>query len=96
MESKDKLKETYIKNRTLYYFDDIIKMEDFDPVNILIDEKSFENILVYNISYKSLIDSMPSRIRFKNIDEFIRVYDGTRYLVLFGSEKYDFIYNRMR
>ena len=27
---------------------------------------------------------------------FIRVYDGTRYLVLFGGEKYDFIYSRMR
>ena len=63
MESKDKLKETYIKNRAPNYFDEIIKIEDFDPVNILIDEKSYENILVYNISYKSLIDSMPSRIR---------------------------------
>ena len=27
---------------------------------------------------------------------FIRVYDGTRYLVLFGPEKYDVIYNRIR
>ena len=26
----------------------------------------------------------------------IRVYDGTRYLVLFGPEKYDAIYNRIR
>ena len=28
------------KNRTCYYFDDIIKLEDFDLDNILIDEKS--------------------------------------------------------
>ena len=27
---------------------------------------------------------------------FIRDYDGTRYLVLFGPEKYDSIYNRIR
>ena len=27
------------------------------------------------------------RIRFDTRDGFIRVYDGTRYLVLFGSEK---------
>ena len=27
---------------------------------------------------------------------FIRVYDGTTYLVLFGSGKYDFIYNMVR
>ena len=25
------------------------------------------------------------------IDGFISIYDGTRYLVLFGAEKYDFI-----
>ena len=35
-------------------------------------------------------------IRFDKIDGFIRVYDGTRYLVLFGSEKYNFIYNIIR
>ena len=28
-----------IKNRTCYYFDDIIKLKDFDLDNILIDEK---------------------------------------------------------
>ena len=33
---------------------------------------------------------------FDKIDGFIRVYDVTRYLVLFGAEKYDFIYNRVR
>ena len=79
-----------------YYFDDINKIKDFDPDNILIDEKTYENVLVYNTSYKSLIDSEPLRIRFYKIDGFIRVYDGTRYLVLFESEKYDSIYNKIR
>ena len=71
-------------------------MEDFDPFSILIDTKSHENILVYNISYKSLIDSMPLRIRFDKIDGFIRVFDGPRYLALFGSEKHDSICNSIR
>ena len=35
-------------------------------------------------------------IRFDKVDAFIRVYDGTKYLVLFRSEKNDFIYNRIR
>ena len=30
------------------------------------------------------------------LDEFIRVYEGTRYLLLFDPEKYDAIYNRIR
>ena len=34
VESNDKLKEVDVKNRTLYYFDDIIKIEDFDFDNI--------------------------------------------------------------
>ena len=96
MRSNDKLKEIDIKNRMCYYFDDIIQIEDFDLDNILIGETSYEIILVYNISYKSLIDSKPLSIRFNKIDGFIRVYDGTRYLVLIGSEKYDSIYDRIR
>ena len=65
-------------------------------VTLLIDEKSYENILIYDISYKTLIDSKPLRIRFGKIDVIIRVYDGTRYVTLFGSEKYDSIYSKIR
>ena len=89
------LKETNIENGTCYYFHDLIQIEDFTPDIILIDEKSYENILVYKISYKSLIDSRPFRIRFDKLDGFIRVYDWTKCFVLFGSEKDDFIYNRI-
>ena len=85
-----------IRNRTCYYFDDIIKLEDFDIDNILIDEKSHKNILIYDISYKTLIGSKPLRIRFDEIDGIIRIYNGTRYLTLFGTKKYDAIYDRIR
>ena len=54
--------------------------------NILTDGKSYKNILVYNISCKTLIDAKPLQIRFNKIDGFVRVYDGTSYLVLFESE----------
>ena len=40
MENNDKLKQINIKNRTCYYFYDIIKLDDFDLDNILIDKKS--------------------------------------------------------
>ena len=33
----------------------MIKFEDFDFDNILIDEKSRENIFIYDILYKTLI-----------------------------------------
>ena len=38
-----------IKNCTWHYFDDTVKIEDFDFNNILLEEKSYENILVYDI-----------------------------------------------
>ena len=75
-ENKNKLKESDVKYFTCYYFDDIIKTEDFDK--ILIDEKSYENMVVYNILYEILIDSNPLRVRFNKIEGFIRVYNRTR------------------
>ena len=42
MENTNKLKEINVKNHSCYYFDDIIKFEDFDLDDILIDEKSNE------------------------------------------------------
>ena len=36
---------------------------------------------------QKLIDSKPLHPRFDKIDGFIRVYDGNKYLVLFGIEK---------
>ena len=62
MDSDDELKQIDVRNSMCYYFDDIIKIEDVD-IDILIDEKSYKNILVYSVSYKSLIDSKPLRIR---------------------------------
>ena len=60
----NEFKKVRIKNRTCYYFDDIIQLEDFDLDSVLIDDKSLENILIYDISYKTLIDPKPLRIRF--------------------------------
>ena len=90
----NEIKKVCIKNRLCYYFDDIIKLEDFDLDNILIDEKSHENILIYDISYKNLIDPKPLRIRPDKIDGFIKIYDGN--LTLTDIEKFDTVYDRSR
>ena len=95
MESDDEWKQIDIKIVRVIIFM-IIKIEDFDFDNVLIDEKSYENILIFNISYKTLIHAKPFRIRFDKVDRFIRVYNGTRYLVLFCPEKYNAILNKIR
>ena len=68
-----------------YYFDIIIKVEDL--ILILIDKKSFENFLIYGFSYETLIGKNPLHIRLDKVDKFIRIYDGTRYLVLLIPKK---------
>ena len=44
---------------------------------------------------KLLIDPKPLQIIFFKTDGFIRIYDGTRCLTLFGSEKFDAVYGRI-
>ena len=51
-----------LKNRTCYYFDDIMRVKDIDFSDILLDQKSYktyENILLYDISYKTFMGVKP-------------------------------------
>ena len=63
MHSNDELIEINIKNDIRSYFNDIIKIEDFDFNNILLDEKSYKITLVFVISYKAFIVAKPVHIR---------------------------------
>ena len=60
------------------------------------DEKSHKNNSIYSISSKALIGEKPLCIRLGKIDGFLRILYGARYLILFGSKKYDAILNRIR
>ena len=71
-----------MKNRTCYYFDDIMRDIHLYSDDILLEKKSYktyENILIYDISYKTFMGSIPMRIRFDKIDGFFKIYDGIRY-----------------
>ena len=43
-----------------------------------------------------MIETKPFHISFDKIDEFMRIYDGNKNLVLLGLEKYDASYNSIR
>ena len=57
--------------------------------------KIIQKYLIYDISYRTLICAKILCIRFDKIDRLSRVYNGTRYLVLFVPEKYDAICNKI-
>ena len=75
---------------TCYYFNDIIRDFDVNFDNILLDEKLYENIPVYDILYKTSTNAKPLRITLDIIDGFIRVRGSEfRYLVLFDHGLFD-------
>ena len=40
-----------IKNRTCYFYNDIIDIKSYDPILLTIDKKSYKEIGIYNIKY---------------------------------------------
>ena len=88
-----------IKNLTCYYFDDIMSGRDIFSDYISLENQSYktwENISIYDISYKTFMGANSLRFRFDEIDQFIKIRDGIRYLVLFDHGWFDKIYNRIK
>ena len=74
-----------------------IKDADIYFSDILLEEKLYENISVYDISYKTSTDPKPLPISFDKIDGFIRVCgDEFRHLELFDYELFDKICDRIK
>ena len=61
-----------------FYFDDIININDLNLNNILIVEKSYENISIYDGAYKTRYLAMSLRIIFDEVDRYISNYGKTR------------------
>ena len=92
MESENKLKENDIKNGTCYYWDDIMRAIGIYSGDILLDEKShekYENILIFDISYKTFMAVISLRIRFAKTGEFIKIYEEIGYLAILGHSWFD-------
>ena len=61
-----------IKNSICKYFNHIIKIEDFDIGNILLDKKSYKNIFIYDVLYITFTSAKSLHIIFNNLDGFTR------------------------
>ena len=64
------VKQIDIKNRTYYFYNDMINLKNFEPILLKIDRKSFKNIGIYNIGY----------IAIKKIDNYESIYSVNPYL----------------
>ena len=49
----------------------MININDLNLDNILLNEKSYENILIYDVAYKALYRAKPLYVIFDKVDEYI-------------------------
>ena len=45
-------KEMNMKNRTYYYYNDVVDLDEFDKSKIKVDKKDFNNIDIYYLAYE--------------------------------------------
>ena len=82
------VKDINIKNRTYYFFNDIIRIENFDVNNIKIDEKLYKNILIYYIRYvtikkdQNIYSVNPLYLGFNKMNGCFGGINGNKYLTL--------------
>ena len=73
------VKQIDIKNRTYYFYNDMINIKNFDPILLKIDKKSYKNIGIYNIGY----------ITIKKIDDYENIYSvNPLYLIIAHANGY--------
>ena len=86
-------KQMSIKNRTYYFYNDLINTKHFDPKLLKLDKKSSMGIGIYYIGYvtKKLeykINSVnPLYLLINRIDGFIEENDGDKYLSITLADK---------
>ena len=59
-----RVKQINIRNRTYYFYNDIIDLKEFDVRLLKVDKKSYKNINIYYIGY----------ITIKKIDDYEGIY----------------------
>ena len=76
-----------IKRRTYYFLNDIINIENFDPI-IILDEKLYKGILIYYIGYVTIKEYLktysvnPLYLIFRGVNGYFEEINKTKYLTL--------------
>ena len=99
------VKELNIKNRTYYYFNDIINIKDFHSNLLRIDKKQYKDIDIYYIGYITVkkisdcenINSVnPLYLMIHSATGYFKEKYGEKYLILDSTEKYDEVFSGIK
>ena len=84
------IKQINIKNRTYYFYNDIIDLESFKSNLLKIDKKSYKDIGIYNIGYitikkiadcKNIYSVNPLYLRITHANGYIEEINENKYLI---------------
>ena len=84
------VKQIEIKNRTYYFYNDIINIKNFESNLLKIDKKSYKNIDIYYIGYitikkiddyESIYSVNPLYLRINHASGYIEEKNGNKYLI---------------
>ena len=81
----NKAKDINIKNRTYYFFNDIINIKNIDSDKIKIDEKSYKNIFIYYIGYVTIKDS--KFVKISSVNPLYLILNKVKEILSRNSEK---------
>ena len=103
------IKEINIKERTYYFYNDIIDTETFDSKNLKLDKKTYKDLDIYNIGYVTIknigdcydVNSVnPLYLRIDNASGYIKEDWTHKYLIFDSTDKnkellkrYDDVFN---
>ena len=89
------VKQIEIKNRTYYFYNDMINLKNFEPNLLRIDKKSYKNVgIYYNIGYitvkkiddyESIYSVNPLYLQVNHANGCIKEKNGNKYLIFDDS-----------
>ena len=95
-------KKLNIKNRTYYYFDDIIDIRNFHSNLLKIDKKPYKDVDIYCIGYitikkfgdcKSIHSVNPLYLITYSATGYFEEKYGEKYIILDSTEKYEEVFS---
>ena len=99
------VKELNIKNRTYYYFNDMIDIRNFHLNLLKIDKKLHRDIDIYYIGYITIkkfgdwenINSVnPLYLIIYSATGYFKEENGEKYLILDSTERYEDVFSRIK
>ena len=91
-----KVKQIEIENRTYYYCNDIINIQEIDSNLLKIDKKHYKGIDIYNIGYitikkfgdcENIHDGNPLYLIIGKVDGHVEEKHGSKYLVFDSTDE---------